>query len=236
VSCAWVARVRRAVGTPAVLKLGMPHMEAEHEIEGLRFWDGDPTVRVLEADDDLGAMLLERCEPGTGLRTLPEPEQDLILAGLLKRLWRSPAAPHLFRPLSALTAYWSAETLGCAEQWPDKGLVREGLRLLNELPRSAPARCCWQPICTPETFCGQSDSLGLSSIRNHSWAIPLTTQPSTFSIAKRECIQIRTERSVASQTCLEQITSAFVCGCSPAPQRGRAMSGRTTSGQHSREQ
>jgi streptomycin 6-kinase len=53
-------------------KIGMPHMEGEHEIDGLRFWDGDPTVRLLMADDDLGAMLLERCEPGTVLRALPE--------------------------------------------------------------------------------------------------------------------------------------------------------------------
>ena len=68
VSCSYVAAVVRADGTPAVLKIGMPHMEGEHEIDGLRFWDGDPTVRLLMADDDLGAMLLERCEPGTVLR------------------------------------------------------------------------------------------------------------------------------------------------------------------------
>jgi streptomycin 6-kinase len=138
--CAWVAPVTRADGTAAVLKLGMPHMEAEHEIQGLRFWDGDPTVRVLEADDNLGAMLLERCEPGTSLRARPEPEQDLVIARLLKRLWRSPVAPHPFRPLSALTAHWSAETLARCEQWPDKGLVDEGLRLLRELARSAPTQ------------------------------------------------------------------------------------------------
>src|SRR5687767_13645881 len=74
---AWVAPVVRADGTPAVLKLALPHMEGEHEIHGLRFWDGDPTVRLLEADEELGAMLLERCEPGTALRARPESEQDL---------------------------------------------------------------------------------------------------------------------------------------------------------------
>jgi len=78
VSCSYVASVVRADGTPAVLKIGMPHMEGEHEIHGLRFWDGDPTVRLLMADDDLGAMLLERCEPGTVLRALPECEQDVV--------------------------------------------------------------------------------------------------------------------------------------------------------------
>jgi streptomycin 6-kinase len=137
VSCAWVAPVTRADGTRAVLKLGMPHMEGEQEIQGLRFWSGDPTVRLLDADDDLGAMLLERCEPGGSLRRLPESEQDSIIAGLLRRLWRKPPAQTAFRPLSSMIAYWTVESLRDAERWPDAGLVGEGLRLFRELPESA---------------------------------------------------------------------------------------------------
>jgi streptomycin 6-kinase len=140
VSCAYVAAAVRADATHAVLKIGMPHMEGEHEIHGLRFWDGDPTVRLLMADDDLGAMLLERCEPGTVLRALPECEQDVVISGLLRRLWRAPSARHPFRPLSALTKYWSDETLTYIERWPDAGLVHEGLRLFAELPRSEPIK------------------------------------------------------------------------------------------------
>ena len=64
VTCSWVAPVVCADGISAVLKLGMPHMEGASEIEGLRFWNGNPTVQLLEADNDLGAMLLERCQPG----------------------------------------------------------------------------------------------------------------------------------------------------------------------------
>jgi streptomycin 6-kinase len=138
VSSSYVAAVVRADGTPAVLKVGMPHMEGEHEINGLRFWDGDPTVRLLMADDNLGAMLLERCLPGTVLRTLPQREQDVVISGLLRRLWRTPSAQHPFRPLSALVEYWSEETLGHIEHWPDTGLVREGLRLFKELPGTEP--------------------------------------------------------------------------------------------------
>jgi streptomycin 6-kinase len=138
VSCAWVAPAVRRDGTRAVLKLGMPHMEGQHEIQALRFWDGDPAVRLLEADDDLNAMLLERCEPGTVLRILPEPEQDVVIAGLLRRLWRMPAAPHSFRPLSAMTAHWANETIADSVRWPDTGLVQEGLRLFEELPRTSP--------------------------------------------------------------------------------------------------
>src|SRR5208283_237807 len=85
----------------------------------------------------LGAMLLERCEPGTVLSTLPEPEQDLVITGLLRRLWRPPCAPHSFRALSTLTDYWAEETLGQIEHWPDGPLVREGLALFKELSRTA---------------------------------------------------------------------------------------------------
>jgi streptomycin 6-kinase len=134
VSCAWVAPATRAGGNDAVLKLGMPHMEGEHEAQGLRFWDGDPTVRLLAADDALGAMLLERCRPGTSLRTLPEPEQDVVIAGLLRRLWRPVPPPHPFRQLSTLMNHWSEETLADEPRWPDAGLVREGLRLFQHLP------------------------------------------------------------------------------------------------------
>jgi streptomycin 6-kinase len=138
VSCAWVAPATLSDGTSAVLKLGMPHMEGEHEIHGLRFWDGDPTVRLFEADEDLDAMLLERCQPGTALRSMPEPEQDLVISGMLRRLWRAPSTPHPFRPLSMLMKHWSEQTIAHHEQWPDMGLVREGLRLFEELPPNAP--------------------------------------------------------------------------------------------------
>jgi len=128
----------RIDGTRAVLKLGMPHMEAEHELEGLRFWNGDPTVRLLEADVALNAMLLEYCDPGTALRQLPEPEQDVVIARLLRRLWRRPAAMHSFRPLSDMTASWAGETMVAAPRWRDASLVQEGIRLLQELPRRSP--------------------------------------------------------------------------------------------------
>jgi streptomycin 6-kinase len=59
-----------------------------------------------------------------------------VIADLLRRLWRSPSTAHQFRPLSALTEHWSNETLAHVEQWPDSGLVREGLRLFKELPRN----------------------------------------------------------------------------------------------------
>lgn len=135
-SCAWVAPAMRTDGTPAVLKLGMPHMEGEQEIAGLRFWNGHPTVRLLDASDDVGAMLLERCEPGTSMRALPEAEQDEVIARLLRRLWRPAPPTPAFRPLSALVTYWRDETQRDAAAWPDRELVRTGLQVMEQLAQT----------------------------------------------------------------------------------------------------
>ena len=132
-SCSWVAPCVRRDGTPAVIKIGLPHMEAENEIDGLLFWDGDPTVFVLEVVPEFNAMLLERCEPGTTLRGQPENEQDQVIARLLKRLWRALPEVHPFRPLSEMIAAWVKESMEQADRLPDAGLAKEGLRVFEEL-------------------------------------------------------------------------------------------------------
>jgi len=106
------------------------------------------------------------CKPGMALRAMPEAEQHLVIAGLLRRLWLLPSAPHPFRPLSALMKHWSEETLASVERWPDVGLAREGLRLFQELPRTAPAEArCWRPTCTQATSFGRRGSRGSSSTK-----------------------------------------------------------------------
>ena len=138
--CAWVAPVTDAKGTLAVLKVSFPHFEEEHEIQGLRFWDGEPTVRLLAADDELHVMLLERCVPGTSLREIPEAEQDVVIAGLLRRMWRRPPAAHPFRSLETMLSHWSAEAKAVVAGAHDPGLVREGIELFHSLPRAATRR------------------------------------------------------------------------------------------------
>jgi streptomycin 6-kinase len=137
-SCSWVAPAVRKDGQPAVLKLAMPHMEGEHEIEGLRFWNGNPTVRLIEADDQSGAMLLERCQPGTSLRSEPEALQDEIIAGILKWIRsanaRAKGFPQ-FRHLSEMLNIWQRGTLAQKSNWQDPGLVQEGLSIFERLSR-----------------------------------------------------------------------------------------------------
>src|SRR5262245_35696245 len=108
-SASWVAPGRTAAGDPVVLKLGWSHDEALHEADGLRIWAGNGTVRLLESlvTGQTSALLLEACRPGTQLSKLrTEPEQDVIVASLLRRLWLDPPPGHPFRPLAQMCEMW----------------------------------------------------------------------------------------------------------------------------------
>ena len=94
---------------------------------------------VLESAVELNAMLLEHCQPGIPLCRRPEHEQDEVIAKLLRRLWRAPPKAHPFRHLSEMTASWSKESLEKADSWFDAGLIREGLRIFEELSNNAPS-------------------------------------------------------------------------------------------------
>lgn len=140
-TCSWIASAVREDDTPAVLKLALPHMEGRDEIEGLRFWKGNPAVKLFEADDRSGAMLLERCQPGDPLRSEPESTQDEVIAEMLKQIrmpnWQSNGF-RPFRHLSEMLELWRNETLAQEEKWTDKPLVREGLCILQALSCPSP--------------------------------------------------------------------------------------------------
>jgi streptomycin 6-kinase len=141
--CSWVAPVRDAGGRELVLKVGWRHDEAEHEADGLRAWDGRGAVYVHDAEllDDTSALLLERCRPGSTLGTLaPEAEQDVVIAGLLRRLWSARVEGLPFRPLQTMCDAWAAafeERLAALPGALDPGLARAGMELWRGLPASA---------------------------------------------------------------------------------------------------
>ena len=101
-----VVPVRTSTGEAAVLKVGWPHTEAEHEHLALRAWAGEGTVRLLRADPRRFALLLERAEPGHDLGRVDVREACEVVAALYPRLHR-PAIPQLTR-LSAHAARWAA--------------------------------------------------------------------------------------------------------------------------------
>ncbi len=125
-NCSWVAFCRRGAEL-LVLKIGWPHYEARDEIDGLLFWSGGPTVALREFDRGRNALLLDRCVPGTPLKSQPEPEQDRVISGLLRRLWGARGELGVFRPLASMIEAWSAEARAASREWPDHSLAERGL-------------------------------------------------------------------------------------------------------------
>ncbi len=70
-------------GTRAVLKLQMPREETAAALIGLRTWNGDGMVRLLDHDPASSSMLLERLD---GARTLASVDDDDVAMGILAGL------------------------------------------------------------------------------------------------------------------------------------------------------
>jgi streptomycin 6-kinase len=113
--CSLVLPVRTADGVAAVLKIGFPDEESEHEHLALRRWGGVGAVRLLSAEPHRRGLLLERLS-SADLTAVPEAQACRVVADAYRRI-HVPALP----PLRSLVSYvdrWTAE--------------------LAELPRSAP--------------------------------------------------------------------------------------------------
>jgi streptomycin 6-kinase len=135
----YVARATRAGGEKVVLKVGFPCRELRTEEEALGLFDGRGCVRLLDSDMGLGALLLERLEPGTALAVLADEERDeeatRAAAGVMRELWRPAPAGHGFPSV----ADWAAGLKkmrarfggGCGPLPP--ALVLEAEGLLREL-------------------------------------------------------------------------------------------------------
>ncbi|MFF3409963.1 aminoglycoside phosphotransferase family protein [Streptomyces sp. NPDC002742] len=104
-----VVLVRRADGTPAVLKLAPERARPESERAALAHWDGRGAVRLLDPADahpiheTHGVLLLERLHPDMSVRSLPEAKALLEAAGTLRRLWVEPPAGQVFETVAERT-------------------------------------------------------------------------------------------------------------------------------------
>ena len=188
--CSWVAPAVDAAGRDVVLKVTWRHLtEAAHEADGLRVWNGDGAVLLHAAEefDETTALLLERCVPGTPLgQVLAEPEQDEVVARLLRRLWVEPPAGHPFRPLQQMCDEWATEfeeKLAATPGSIDPGLARAGIELFRSLPATADRSVL---LCTDlhgENILARSASRGSSSTPSRTSATRPTTRSSTCSTA-----------------------------------------------------
>ncbi|GGY01572.1 aminoglycoside phosphotransferase family protein [Streptomyces minutiscleroticus] len=149
-----VVLVRRADGSPAVLKLAPSRARPESERAALAHWAGRGAVHLVAAGPDGGpgsgsapedppsaggVLLLERLHPDVSVRSLPEAKALLEAAGTLRRLWVEPPAGHGFETVAERTGRQAAAMRARADADPEVApLVDAALTAREELLAAPP--------------------------------------------------------------------------------------------------
>jgi streptomycin 6-kinase len=141
----YVTAVTRGDGTPAVLKLGVPTgTSLAEEAPALDVFAGRGAARLLRADLDRGALLLERVSPGWRLRDLVparDGEATSAAVGVMRRLHVPPppgcAIPEAVTQAAAFDDYVAVHS--GRGPLPVDLVVRAG-RVMRELCASATER------------------------------------------------------------------------------------------------
>ena len=129
--CSLVVPVRTTSGRPAVLKIGYPDDESEHEALALQHWHGNGAVQLLRADPRRRALLLERLHEET-LTALWDLEACELLGERYARL-HLPAPPQL-RRLSVLLGRWQAQLEALPRNAPvPRRLVEQARAIARDL-------------------------------------------------------------------------------------------------------
>lgn len=134
--CSLVAPVHTRSGDAAVLKVGLPDEESEHEHLALQRWRGGGAVRLLRADPAHRALLLERLER-VDLTDHWDEEACRIVGGLYRRLHVSPM-PQL-RLQSSFVTRWAAALEQDARDVPvPRRLLDQAVSLARDLCAEPP--------------------------------------------------------------------------------------------------
>jgi streptomycin 6-kinase len=139
----FAAPATRTDGLPVVFKAIAPYLDADIEADALRLYDGRGAINLLERDKSRGAMLLERCLPGTELATLfPERDEEAtsVAADVMAQLWRPLSQEHPFPDLAGYTNVLDRlpDLFGGANGPMDKRVVDAAIDLRAQLLASAP--------------------------------------------------------------------------------------------------
>ena len=129
--CSLVLPVRTSEGAAAMLKIGFPDEQSEHEHLVLQRWGGEGAVRLLSADPHHRGLLLERLG-ADDLGVVSEAQACGVVADLYRRI-HVPAMPQL-RPLSFSIGRWTTELAALARNAPiPRRLVEQAIALGTDL-------------------------------------------------------------------------------------------------------
>ena len=133
----WVAPVRRADGTHAVLKVECPGHPNPWAAKGLQHWAGRGAVRLFDSDEASHVLLLERCVPGTNGAALDVATGNEIVASVLAELHAvEPPAEDEFEPLAILVERVREEMWTWFDRFErpvDRGVVAQADELFTSL-------------------------------------------------------------------------------------------------------
>lgn len=137
----WVAPVRRADGSDAVLKVECPGHRNPWAAKGLQHWVGRGAARLFEADEASQALLLERCVPGTNGDDLDVASGNEIVASVLAELHAvEPPAEDEFEPLAMLVERFRETMWDWFDRFErpvDRGVVVQADELFTSLTSSS---------------------------------------------------------------------------------------------------
>jgi streptomycin 6-kinase len=143
----WVAPVRRADGSEAVLKVSCPNHGSDAvgssvwDGKALEHWAGRGAVRLFESDDANQTLLVERCIPGTTCDELDFAAECEVVASVLAEL-HSVELPerHEFEALSALVEHFRRTMWDWFDRLDapfDRGVVAQADDLFTSLTSSS---------------------------------------------------------------------------------------------------
>jgi len=139
-SLSYLAPATREDGTQALLKVGLLRGEVSPEAAALRVYDGHGAVRLLDASEEDGALLLERAVPGTPVSDAPDEDAVRVAASAMRRLLRPALSAHAFPSV----ADWASDLRSLRERFGGgagpfpESVVDEAECLLVGLCSSAP--------------------------------------------------------------------------------------------------
>ncbi|MBM7691420.1 streptomycin 6-kinase [Peribacillus deserti] len=94
----YVLKARDQEGKPVILKLGVPGFDFQNEIHTLQVYNGEGFARLLKADGEKGALLLEQLRPGI---MLSEEKDETLAVHYFLDVWmaiRRPVPPGISFP------------------------------------------------------------------------------------------------------------------------------------------
>ena len=102
VGMSYIEFTTTANGQPVALKVGVPHEELFTEMEALALYAGRGAVRLLAADRELGAILMQRVIPGTMLWQVGDNREQTriaasVMSGLFPPVPKETGMPHFSR-------------------------------------------------------------------------------------------------------------------------------------------